>query len=110
LIYLHGTASNAVPALVSLIKSDNSDIRLLARQALASTLPSRDFSYPIWLEGLRDPDPRNVETSLRALTIFPTNVRTFNREIASLATHPTNSIREIASNALTIFRAWPREK
>jgi hypothetical protein len=62
----------------------------------------------VWLAGLHDPDARNVELSLRFLTMFPTNVRTFNREIALLATHPTNSIRQMASNALTMFNAWPK--
>jgi len=98
----------ATNQLFSLMQSENPTIRLNARQALAATMPPRELATPLWLEGLRDSDSTNVEASLRFLTMYPTNVRAFNREIASLALHPTNSIASIASNALTTFRAWPQ--
>jgi hypothetical protein len=95
-------------SIVPLTRHSDPIVRLYALQALASIYPPREFSAPVWLAGLRDPDIRNVEISLRMLTIFPTNVRIYNREIARLTWHPTNSIREIASNSLTLFKAWPQ--
>jgi hypothetical protein len=101
-------AASATNALIPLTTNENPQIRLQARQAFCATMPSREIATPVWLAGLDDPDSRNVEICLRQLTIYPTNVRMYNREIARLAVHPTNSIRQIASNALTIFRAWPK--
>jgi hypothetical protein len=100
----------ALPAtnqLFELTHSANAIVRLNARYALAATFAPRDLVAPQWLAGLHDPDATNVETCLRYLTIYPSNVRKYNREIAELAHHPTNSIAALASNALTIFRAWP---
>lgn len=97
----------ATNVLFQLSRSEDSEIRLRARQAFGAANPAREVALPIWLEGLRDSDSRNIEVSLWFLTIYPTNVRAFNCEIAALASHPTNSIREIASNALTRLRAWP---
>jgi HEAT repeat protein len=104
----HGaSASNEV---VRLIQSPDPALRLHARMAFASTYPPKEFAQPIWVAGLRDPDPHNLEVSLRNLTMYPGNVREFNREIAALTSHPTNIIRVFASNALTTFRAWPTNK
>jgi hypothetical protein len=101
-------ATPATNMLFTFFTNASPDIRLEARRAYVSTLPSREASAPIWLVGLKDEDPRSVELSLRMLTIFPSNVRIYSNEIAMLAMHPTNSIREIASNALTMMRAWPK--
>lgn len=92
----------------ALMHHNNPLIRLRARHALASTLPPRELAAPHWLEGLHDPDSTNVLTSLQYLTAFPMNVRTYNREIAELTSHPTNAIAATASNTLTIFRSWPK--
>lgn len=99
---------SATNEIFALMHHGNPRIRLRARHALASTLPPRELAAPHWLEGLHDPDSTNVLTSLRYLTAFPVNVRTYNREISELTAHPTNAIAETASNALTIFRSWPK--
>lgn len=98
----------ATNILFELSRNEDAEIRLRARQAFGATLPPRDLGLPLWVEGLRDPDPKNVELSLRFLTIHPASVRQFSNDIVTLASHPTNSIRDVASNALTRFRAWPQ--
>lgn len=108
LVNIGAPAIAATNILFELTRSEDADIRLSARQALGATLPPREVGLPVWVEGLRDPDVRNVETSLRFLTIHPASVRQYSDEVAALASHPTNSIREIASNALTRFHAWPK--
>lgn len=108
LVNLGPAASPATNILFELTRSEDPDIRLAARKAFGGTLPPREAGLPIWLEGLRDPDARNVETSLRFLIIFPASVRQHSNEIAGLTLHPTNSIRQTASDALTLFRAWPK--
>jgi hypothetical protein len=102
------SAIAATNVLFELSRNEDAEIRLRARQAFGATLPPRELGLPVWLAGLRDPDPRNVEISLRFLTIHPASVRQYSNEIAALASHPTKSIREIASNALTRFHAWPK--
>jgi hypothetical protein len=108
LAQLGGAALVATNEFFTLMQSSNPAVRLSARQALAATIPPRELATPFWLEGLRDSDPTNVEASLRFLTIYPSNVLAYNREIASLAVHSNNSIASMASNALTRFRAWPK--
>src|SRR4051812_43481608 len=98
----------ATNQLFELTRSTNPTIRLNARYVLAATFAPRDLVVTQWLEGLRDPDVTNVDASLRFLAIYPSNVHRYNREIAELSRHATNSIAMFASNTLTIFRAWPK--
>ncbi|HUS35885.1 MAG TPA: hypothetical protein VM680_11090 [Verrucomicrobiae bacterium] len=98
----------ATNILFELSRSEDAEIRLRARQAFGATLPPRELGLPVWVAGMRDPYPKNVEVSLRFLAIHPASVRQYSNEIAGLASHPTISIREVASNALTRFHAWPR--
>lgn len=102
-------ALSATNAILPFTTNASAKIRLQARQALSATMPPKEIGAPVWLVGLKDPDVANVEISLRQLTIFPSNVRAYNHEIAALAGHPTNSIRQMASNALTAFHAWPTQ-
>jgi hypothetical protein len=97
----------ATNQLFELTQSTNPTVRLNARYVLAATAAPRDLVVPQWVEGLRDPDSTNVETCLRYLTIYPADVRKYNREIGALVNHPTNSIALLASNSLTRCRAWP---
>jgi hypothetical protein len=98
----------ATNALFKLTRSEDAEIRLRARQTLAGIYPPREVALPIWLEGLRDADAKNVEASLQFLSFDRRSVHAANQEIARLALHPTNSIRESASNALTQAGAWPK--
>jgi len=98
----------ATNQLFSLMHHTNPAVRAHARYVLGGAYASKDVVTPYWVEGLRDPDSTNVEVSLRYLTVYPANVLAYNREIAELARHPTNSIAALASNALTTFQAWPK--
>jgi hypothetical protein len=98
----------ATNQLFELTQSVNPTIRLNARYVMGATYAPRELTAKYWAAGLRDSDSTNVEVSLRFLTVYPANVRAYNREIAELARHPTNSIALMASNALTTFRAWPK--
>jgi HEAT repeat protein len=98
----------ATNQLAELIRSTNAMVRLHARYALGATYLSKEFANPIWLEGLHDSDSTNVAVSLHFLTLYPANVRRYNREIAALTNHPTNSIALAASNALAKWGAWPQ--
>jgi hypothetical protein len=102
-------ASCATNAIISIAKSDDNRLRLEAMRALGATLPPRQIGEPLWVAGLKDPDPRVVELSARQLTLFPASIRAFNHELALLALHSTNNVSEIASNALSRFNAWPKE-
>jgi hypothetical protein len=102
-------ATSATKMILSFVTNEDANLRLEARRAYSSTLPTREDSAPIWLEGLKDSDARSVELSIHLLTIYPSNVRVYSNEIAALATHPMNSIRETASNALTLTRSWPKK-
>jgi hypothetical protein len=106
-----GEAAMAVTnTLFELMRSTNAAVRLSAREAFGNTLPSRDLGRPIWLEGLNDPDAKNAEVSLHFLTMHPSNVHVYNREIEKLTRHPTASLAAMASNALTRFNAWPEKE
>ncbi len=98
----------ATNQLAELIRSTNAMVRLGARYALGATYLPKEFANPIWLEGLHDSDSTNVAVSLHFLSVYPANVRKYNREIAALTNHPINSIALAASNALTTWGAWPR--
>jgi hypothetical protein len=97
----------ATNQLFELTRSTNPMVRLNARNVLGANAP-RDLVVTQWLEGLHDSDSTNVEACLRFLTIYPSNVRKYNREIAELTHHPTNAIALLASNALTRVRVWPK--
>jgi hypothetical protein len=98
----------ATNELFRLMRSPNPSVRFYARYAFAATIPTREVEVPYWLEGLRDSDSTNVLVSLQYLSRHPRAVRAHNSEIAALLTHPTNSIAIAASNALTMWRAWPK--
>jgi hypothetical protein len=98
----------ATNALFKLTRSEDAEVRLRARQTLGGIYPPREVALPIWREGLRDPDTKNVEASLRFVSLDRRSVHALNQEIARLTLHPTNSIRESASNALTQAGAWPK--
>jgi HEAT repeat protein len=97
----------ATNAIVPLTMSTNANVRYAAFTALSAMMLPKDAWSAFWASGLHDSDARNVEICLRQLAIYPGNVRAYNREIALLASHPTNSIRQVATNALTMWRAWP---
>jgi hypothetical protein len=89
--------------LIALSTNSDSNIRLGARRALAFSEAPPEMVNPIWLEGLKDPDPNNVELSLNTLALRPAHVRAYRAQIAALTNHPRKSISNTASNLLAMF-------
>jgi hypothetical protein len=98
----------ATNTILPLLTDTNSEIRYNALLITMIAQPPPEFATPIWLNGIKDTDPRNVELALNGLAQRGEDVITYNREIAALAARNQPGVSAIASNALTLFRAWPR--
>lgn len=107
LFYLHGHALAATNVLVALTRDSDPTVRYYARATLHKDMYGSELLTPIWLEGLDDPDPRNVLISIGGLASRYEDVIKYRQRLEFLSASSNRSVSQISSNALVQFGLWP---
>ena len=88
----------------------DSTVRLQSRAALVASFAPREFTRPIWLRAIQDPNPQNARIALDIFSSDGEAVYTHSNEIAEIfQTHSDSSVREKASNLLSQIRLWQKK-